>query len=93
MAIGGLAASPGQQILFDGKELAIRNPRDAIGEGIYLAPENRRTQGLVVEMSVRENITLPSLPSYSSLGLISRRRESKSRCGAGGAVEGENPNG
>jgi ribose transport system ATP-binding protein len=77
MAIGGLVASPGQKILFGGKELAIRNPRAAIVAGIYLAPENRRTQGLVVEMSVRENITLPSLPSCSSLGLISHRRESK----------------
>ena len=38
-------------------------------------PENRRTEGLVVEMSVRENISLPSLWASSWLGLIRRGHE------------------
>ena len=57
------------------QHLAIRRPRDAIGHGIYLVPENRRQEGLVVEMSVRENITLSSLRNYARFGLIDRGRE------------------
>ena len=74
-AIVGLESSPRKEIFLDDKKVAIGKPRDAIDRGIYLAPENRRTEGLVVEMSVRENITLPSLLSFASLGLISRKRE------------------
>ena len=41
--------------------------RDAIDHGIYLVPEDRRGEGLVTGMTVRENITLPSLKQYSRL--------------------------
>ncbi len=76
-AISGLEDSPRQEIFLDGQKLAISRPRDAIDHGIYLAPENRRTEGLVVEMSVRENISLPSLENFSSFGLINRKQEQK----------------
>jgi ribose transport system ATP-binding protein len=76
-AISGLESSPQKKIVLDGKTLAIGRPRDAIDHGIYLAPENRRTEGLVVEMTVRENISLPSLENFSSFGLINRQHERK----------------
>jgi ribose transport system ATP-binding protein len=76
-AISGLESSPHKEIVLDGKTLAIGKPRDAIDHGIYLAPENRRTEGLVVEMTVRENISLPSLETFSSFGLINRGHERK----------------
>ena len=57
--------------------LVIRKASDAIGHGIFLVPENRREEGLVVGMSVRENTTLPSLCSYSTAGLIHKNRETK----------------
>ncbi|HTR41589.1 MAG TPA: sugar ABC transporter ATP-binding protein [Pseudomonadales bacterium] len=75
-AMVGLESSPGKEIIFDGKSVSITKPRDAIDLGIYLVPENRRTEGLVVKMSVRENTTLPSLVNFASMGLISRGRES-----------------
>jgi ribose transport system ATP-binding protein len=71
----GLDPSPQKEIFLDGKKVSINRPRDAIDHGIYLAPENRRTEGLVVEMTVRENISLPSLRRYSRCGLIQRKRE------------------
>ena len=74
-AICGLHASPQKEVFLDGRKLAIATPRDAIDSGIYLAPENRRTEGLVVEMSVRENVSLPSLKNFSRFGLINRRHE------------------
>jgi len=74
-AIAGLEDSPRQEITLGGEKLSIRCPRDAINHGIYLAPENRRTEGLVVEMTVRENISLPNLSRLSRAGLINCRRE------------------
>ena len=76
-AISGLESSPQKKIVLDGQTLAVGRPRDAIDHGIYLAPENRRTEGLVVEMTVRENISLPSLKNFSSFGLINRQHECK----------------
>jgi ribose transport system ATP-binding protein len=58
-----------------GQPLAIRSPRDAITQGIYLIPEDRRNLGLVTEMTIRENVTLPALHDYSSGGLIRRSSE------------------
>ncbi len=73
--IAGLDACRGKEIILDGKNIAINGPRDAIEQGIYLIPENRRTEGLVVEMTVRENVSLPSLGNFSRGGLIQRRLE------------------
>jgi ribose transport system ATP-binding protein len=75
-AIVGLDPSPEKEIILDGKTISIGAPRDAIDQGIYLVPENRRTEGLVVEMSVRENVSLPSLGNFSRFGLIQKKRES-----------------
>jgi len=73
--IAGLDACRTKEIFLDGKLIPINTPRNAIDQGIYLIPENRRTEGLVIEMSVRENVSLPSLLSFSRLGLIQRRQE------------------
>jgi len=73
--IVGLDPSPQKEMFLDGKKISVNKPRDAIDQGIYLAPENRRTEGLVVEMSVRENISLPSLRRFSRCGLIQRKPE------------------
>jgi ribose transport system ATP-binding protein len=44
-----------------GQELRLSGPQDAMAAGIALIPEDRRAQGLVLEHSVRENLTLPLL--------------------------------
>jgi len=74
-AIVGLDASPAKEVYLDGEKIPIQVPRDAIDHGICLVPENRRTEGLVVEMSVRENVSLPSLRRFSRCGLVQGRRE------------------
>ncbi|MEO3781407.1 sugar ABC transporter ATP-binding protein [Micromonospora sp. B11E3] len=51
------------------------SPADAIRSGIALTPEDRKTEGIVAGMSVRENITLSLLPRLSRFGFINRRRE------------------
>ncbi|MCC6314105.1 MAG: sugar ABC transporter ATP-binding protein [Thermomicrobiales bacterium] len=58
------------QILIDGVPVAIKSPRDAIARGIGLAPEDRKAQALVLNLAVRENITLASLGSLVRFGFV-----------------------
>lgn len=62
-------------VLFRGKPLHLSHPRHAIDAGIALVPEDRKTEGLVLIHSVRENITLPSLPHLQRMGFVDRTRE------------------
>jgi ribose transport system ATP-binding protein len=48
-------------ILVAGEPVAVRHPLDAIRAGLALVPEDRKEQGLILEMSLRENITLAGL--------------------------------
>ncbi|MGH7135002.1 MAG: sugar ABC transporter ATP-binding protein, partial [Pirellulales bacterium] len=59
----------------DGKRVRLRSPADAIAAGIYLVPEDRRSQGLLLEQSVKENISLPSLERLNFFGLVMRAAE------------------
>ena len=49
-----------------GKPIRIRSPKDAIMFGIFLAPEDRRGCGLTVEMSVKENASMPKVAECGS---------------------------
>lgn len=75
-AIFGVDAAISASISLDGKQVDIASARDAIENGIYLVPEDRRTAGLIVDFPVRENITLPALWRYTAAGLINRQQES-----------------
>lgn len=74
-AIFGADAIDAGEIRVAGKKVVIRNPRDAIRAGISLATEDRKEQGLVLGMSVRENITLANLDALSTRGFVNRRSE------------------
>ncbi len=67
------------QILIDGKAVAIRHPHEAIARGIGFVTEDRKAQGLVLGMSVRENFSLTHLEDYSPLQFIDRAAEDE-RC-------------
>ena len=60
-----------------GKPVKIKSPQDAIKNGIGLVTEDRKQQGLVLGMAVRENNTLANLKSLSSLGFIRQGEEKK----------------
>jgi ribose transport system ATP-binding protein len=74
-ALVGLDPFARGEVVLDGAPVPIGEPRTAIDRGLCLVPEDRRGEGLVTTMTVRENITLPSLSSFASLFLISRARE------------------
>ena len=77
-AIFGADPKDSGQILIDGKEVEIREPRDAIKAGLVLVPEDRARDGLCTKLSVRENVALPNLDFLSSkLGLVNRKKEAE----------------
>lgn len=63
------------EILLDGKPVDIGSPMDAIDLGIGLVTEDRKAQGLVLGMAVRENMTLANLSELTSIGFIDRKKE------------------
>lgn len=62
-------------IQMDGKDIRSRSPKEAIDSGLALVPEDRKAEGLVLPMSVRENISLPNLRRIAKLGFINFGRE------------------
>lgn len=62
-------------LTLDNQTIIIRSAQDAIRQGIYLAPEDRRRSGVIVDMSIRDNVTLPALSQYAVAGLVQRGRE------------------
>ena len=76
-AISGADKMSEGEILINGKPAKIHAPREAIAQGLFCAPEDRKRDGLCVKMTLAENITLPSLDIVSKLGVILRNLESK----------------
>lgn len=74
-ALFGAERIDGGAIFVDGKPVRISQPIDAIRAGIALVTEDRKEEGLVLPLSVRENIALPNLAKLASLGVMNRRAE------------------
>jgi ribose transport system ATP-binding protein len=58
-----------------GKPVRWRSPRDAIRAGFGLCAEDRKIDGIVPHMSVRENLTLAALPALSRNGIVDRAEQ------------------
>jgi ABC-type sugar transport system ATPase subunit len=74
-ALFGLARRIGGEIRLRGRPVDPRSAREAIRIGIGLLPEDRKLQGLMMQMSVVENTTLAVLNRLQSFGLVDRGRE------------------
>jgi len=74
-ALVGLDGLADGEVRLGGEKLPVGRARAAIDRGVCLVPEDRRGEGLVTAMSVRENITLPSLRLFASFFLIHREKE------------------
>jgi ABC-type sugar transport system ATPase subunit len=70
-ALFGADALDSGEIRKNGRVLTIRNPRDAIAQGIAYLPEDRKHQGLVLSMSGAENVVMASLERSSIAGFVS----------------------
>ena len=75
-AIFGLEKPDSGEVYFEGKKVEIRRPSDAIRRGIAYVTEDRKNEGLVLEMGVGQNITIASMKTLSS-GIFIKRQEEK----------------
>ena len=76
-AIFGVDVPVSGTVTIDDRVIRISSANDAIRNGIFLIPEDRRNSGLILDIPIRENITLPALSRYSSSGLVSKTAETK----------------
>jgi len=74
-AIFGLEKLEGGKIFFNGEEVNIKNPLDAIKLGIAYLSESRGEYGLVLKMDIAKNITLPNLRNYQKFSFIEKDKE------------------
>jgi monosaccharide-transporting ATPase len=61
--------------LVDGKPVHFRSPSDAIQAGIGFCPEDRKVDGIIPYLSVRDNLTLAALPVLARNGIVSRKKQ------------------
>ena len=77
-ALFGAEEITGGEIYLKGKKLNIKAPKDAIGQGIVLGPEDRKKEGLCTKLSIRENVGLANLDRICSrTGVVSRKKENR----------------
>ncbi len=73
-AIYGVDPVDGGEIYIKGEKVQINSPVEAINLGMAFLPEERKTQGLVLLLSVLDNIGLPILPQISERGFVDDQR-------------------
>lgn len=69
-ALVGLQKIVDGKIKFNGKEVQIKSPVEAKKYGIYYLPEDRLREGLILLMSVKDNIVLPSISRISKMRIM-----------------------
>ncbi|KAA1176598.1 sugar ABC transporter ATP-binding protein [Rhizobium tropici] len=74
-AIFGADAKAAGEIRVDGEAIDITSPKDAVAAGLCLATEDRKIQGLMLDLSCAENTTITDLSKVSRNGLIVRKLE------------------
>lgn len=85
--IFGVREKTGGQIALDGRPVSIGSPRAAIALGIGFLTENRKEQGLFLELAAHENIVMPTLTRDARFGLINRAKARRISAGAIDALQ------
>jgi rhamnose transport system ATP-binding protein len=71
-ALFGVEPATAGTITLDGHVVSIRSPNTAMALGIGYVPEDRKEHGLVLKMSIADNITLPMISSFAKLGWLNQ---------------------
>ncbi len=80
-ALFGADPKDSGRIYRNGREVAIHSPRDAVREGVCLLTEDRKAQGLVLDMACSVNVTLTDLARVSRAGLLNVGAERSATAG------------
>jgi ribose transport system ATP-binding protein len=75
-AIFGADKKTAGSIFIEGTELHIKSPRDSVRHGLCLLTEDRKSQGLILEMPIDANVSLAAIDKFSHAGIIDKREES-----------------
>lgn len=70
-ALFGMESLTAGRVEVEGKPVRLRSPKDAVASGIQLVPQDRKKEGLFIELSVAQNLIACSLKSLSSFGILS----------------------
>jgi ribose transport system ATP-binding protein len=73
----GVDQAMGGNMAFEGRPYAPRRPADAIARGVYLVPEDRKQHGVVLPMSIAQNISLPDIHNYRPRWWLQRDEETR----------------
>lgn len=76
-ALFGVDKKDSCEIKIHGQAMTIDNPSDAIKAGIGFITENRKTEGLILDFSIGDNISLPSIEKFASHKYVRRGAENK----------------
>jgi ribose transport system ATP-binding protein len=71
----GIKPKTAGTVVFKGREIAPRTPRDAIDLGIALVPEDRKRQGALMSIDIKGNICMAILKRISFASVVSKRKE------------------
>ncbi len=74
-SIYGIMPPDSGKIKFEGKEVRIKSPIDALKLGIGLLPEDRQTQGLINELPIYQNVTSADMSKYIKGGVVDTKAE------------------
>ncbi len=72
---GAFAGKAEGEVFIDGEKVNIKSPHEAIKRGLVMATEDRKKDGLVLGMNIRENTTISSLEKVSKRGIINSNEE------------------
>jgi ribose transport system ATP-binding protein len=77
LALFGVLRGTSGEVLVDGKPVSLNSPRQAKADGVGMAliPEDRKTEGLMLPMSVRDNLSFAALSRFARGGVIDRTAE------------------
>ncbi len=68
----GMRKARDGRVMLEGAPLSVTSPASAVGAGLVLVPRDRRNDGLVMDMSVADNVNMATLEEVSTLGWLNR---------------------
>jgi rhamnose transport system ATP-binding protein len=74
-SIFGIEPAQSGKIYLDGREINVKNPREAISAGIGLLPEDRQHQGLILDWEIYKNVTISGLGQFTEKSVMKPRAE------------------
>jgi ribose transport system ATP-binding protein len=74
-AVFGIDMPVGGSVRIDGRPLPSSSPHAAIAKGVFLVPEDRKRSGLLMDVSITANITLPNLLNHARAMIVQARSE------------------